>query len=594
MTRTPLRPLARILPAREAGEDPDLIEAENRHARHEEMRDRARQRAENRLRVLGLAFLAAFLVVGLRMGMLASSRPSEPVSDRRVAPISASRADITDRKGRILATNLVTNALYAQPPLMVDKENAARGLAEIFPDLNAEELLEKFNSRRKFIWLKRKLSPEQQQQVHDIGEPGLLFGPREMRLYPNGRLAAHVLGGAGFGREGVRSAEIIGVAGVEHWFDEELRDPARQGRPLELSLDLSVQATVRRVLSGGMKLLGAKSAWAVMMDANTGEVVALVSLPDFDPNQRPKPLTEGKAEDSPLFNRAAQGLFELGSVFKPLTAAMVLEQGLAAPDSMVDIATPLRFGKFRIKDFGDYGKALSVTDVVVKSSNIGSARLALKAGGGAQQAFLDSLGLFAPTTLELPEARATRPLLPKRWSEISTMTVSYGHGISVTPVHLAAAYAALVNGGYRVNPTLLKQRGTPERGERVITPETSEALRAMLRQVVTRGTATLGEVKGYQVGGKTGTAEKPKPGGGYYEEKIIASFASVFPASDPKYVLLVSLEEAVETSGPEPRRTAGWTAVPVSAEIIRRVAPLMGMRPAVEPDGAMDYRLSNY
>jgi cell division protein FtsI (penicillin-binding protein 3) len=593
MIRTPLRPLARILNARANGENPDLIEAENLRQRHAEMRDRDRQRAESRLVVLGIAFFIAFMAVGVRMGIMASAKPSEPASETGGAEVAALRADVVDRNGAILATNLVTTALYAQPPQIVDPENAAIKLAEIFPDLNAETLLEQFTSKRTFVWLQRTISPEQRQLVFEIGEPGVFFGQREMRLYPNGHLAAHVMGGAGFRNEAAEYAEIVGVGGVELTFDDRLRDPARANEPLELSIDLTIQATIERVLAGGMKLLNAKGAAAVLMDVRTGEVLSLVSLPDFDPNDRPLPLLEGDPEDSPLFNRAAQGLYELGSTFKIFTAALAMEEGVATPDTMIDTKGPLKWGKFTIRDFHDYGSSLSLSDVIVKSSNIGTARLAMEMGGGKQQAFLDQLGLFSPPALELPEAGRARPLLPKRWSELSTMTISYGHGLAASPLHLATAYASLLNGGTRIEPTLLKG-GSNTQGPRLVSPETSAALRMMLRKVVVEGTASLGEVPGYHVGGKTGTADKPNPKGGYYKEKVVATFASVFPAHDPAYVLVVTLDEPVETSGPEPRRTAGWTAVPVAAEIIRRAAPLLGMRPEIESKDGIAYSLSRY
>jgi len=588
MTRTPLRPLARILTARQKGENPDAIERENLRLRHEEMRDRARQRAEGRLLVLGVFFLCAFGAVGLRMGTLAASDPSEPRRISSVSQIVAQRADIVDRRGRLLATNLHTHSLYAQPPIMIDKEKAARDLAAIFPDLDAERLLAQFNGTRKFLWVKRKISPEQKQAVHDIGEPGLLFGPREMRLYPNGPLAAHVLGGAGFGREGVYAAEVIGTAGVERAFDGFLRDPAERGRPLELSLDLSVQSAVERVLAGGMRLMSAKGAAAVLMDARTGEVIALASLPDFDPNDRPPPPRTGEPADSPIFNRAVQGLYELGSTYKIFTAAQAMNLGLANPETQIDTQGPMTWGRFKIREFQgkDYGPRLSLSDVIVKSSNVGTARLALEIGAERQRAFLGRLGLLDPSPIELIEAPGVTPLVPKRWSEITTITASYGHGISASPLHLAAAYASVLNGGTRVAPTLLKRQAPPD-GPRVLAPEVSAAARAMLRQVVVdpRGTANFAEVPGYEVAGKTGTADKPRPqGGGYYEDKVIATFASVFPASDPRYVLVVTLDEPVETSGTEPRRSAGWTAVPVAAEIVRRAAPLLGLRPAIEPE----------
>jgi len=581
MIRTPLRPLARILKAREQGQNPDAIEAENIRLRHEETRDHDRQRAEGRLLVMGLAFFCAFVVVGARMGMLAGSVPEEPIAQASGSPIIGQRADIVDRNGRVLATNLDTHSLYAQIPDMVDPEKAARELAVIFDELDQDELLADFTGGRKFLWIRRELSPEQMQAVHDIGDPGLLFGPREMRLYPNGSVAAHILGGATYGREGVHSAEVVGVAGVEKFFDDFLRDPANEGAPLELSLDLTVQAASERVLAGGMTLMSAKGASSVLMDVHTGEIISMVSLPDFDPNDRPRVLTEGDQSDSPLFNRAVQGVYELGSVFKIFTIAQGIELGLINANTMIDTSGPLQWGRFRIRDFRNYGPELSATDVIVKSSNIGTARVALQIGADRQRDFLDTLGFLEHTPIEMVEGPTGNPLLPPNWSEISTMTISYGHGLSSSPVHLAAGYSSLLNGGYRVEPTLVRQNG-PQYGERVVSEQVSTTSRDMLRAVVDHGTASFGDVEGYEVGGKTGTADKPRPTGGYYDDRTISTFASVFPANDPRYVLILTLDEpSIEALG-EQRRTAGWTAVPVAAEMIRRVAPLLGMRPDVE------------
>ncbi|WP_342076209.1 penicillin-binding protein 2 [Yoonia sp. SS1-5] len=580
--RTPLRPLARILKARAQGENPDKIEAENKRIRHEEMADKSRQRAEGRLLVLGLAFFCAFVVIGGRMGTLAASVPEEPRASALGNPIIGQRADIVDRNGRILATNLQTHSLYAHPQEMIDPLHAAAGLAEIFPELDEEELIADFSGERKFMWIRRQISPEQMQAVHDIGSPGLLFGPREMRLYPNGPIGAHVLGGASYGREGVASAEVIGVAGVERHFDAFLRDPANEGAPLELSLDLTVQAATEQVLAGGMSIMNAKGAAAIVMDVHTGEIISLVSLPDFDPNNRPRVLTKGDQSDSPLFNRAVQGVYELGSVFKIFTVAQAMELGLVNPNTMIDTQGPLTWGRFRIRDFHDYGPELSSTDVIVKSSNIGTARIAMQIGAARQREFLGSLGFLEATPVEMVEGPTGKPLLPPNWSEISTMTISYGHGLSSSPLHLAAGYASLVNGGTRVAPTLLRQDDVAP-GERVVSAAVSRRSMDMLRQVVSRGTASFGEVPGYEVGGKTGTADKPRAsGGGYYDDKVIATFASAFPADDPQYVLIVTLDEPSENSGDKPRRTAGWTAVPIAAEIIRRVAPLLGLRPQVD------------
>jgi cell division protein FtsI (penicillin-binding protein 3) len=593
MIRIPLRPLARILDAREKGENPDAIERENKRIRHEDMQAQSRARAEGRLLVLGVFFFVAFAVIGGRMGGLATSDPVEPRSAALGSTISAARADIVDRNGSLLATNFDTHALYAQPKHMIDPNRAADGLLKVFPDLDHARLIKDFTGDRKFLWIKKKISPEQMQAVHDIGEPGLLFAPREMRLYPNGTLAAHVMWGASFGKEGVAAAEVIGVAGAEKYFDDYLRDPANGAKPLHLSLDLTVQAASERILYGGMKLMNAKGATSVLMDVHTGEVISVVSLPDFDPNDRPRPATTGDQSDSPLFNRSVQGVYELGSVFKIFTAAQAVDLGLVNASTVIDTKGPMRVGGFNIGEFQNknYGK-LSVSDIIVKSSNRGTGRMVLQIGAARQKSFLKSLGFFDPTSFEIVEAAGGKPLLPKRWTDLSAVTISYGHGLSSSPMHLAAGYAAIANGGRAVTPTLLKKTN-PVVGPRVMSEGAARAARSMLRKVVSEGTASFGEVSGYAVGGKTGTADKPKPSGGYYDKKVIATFASIFPAHDPKYVLIVTLDEPVETSGDKPRRTAGWTAVPVAAEMIRRVAPLLGMRPTVEPKNLADITLTS-
>jgi cell division protein FtsI (penicillin-binding protein 3) len=593
MIRTPLRPLARILEARQKGENPDAIERENTRIRHEQMRDSSRQRAEGRLLVLGVFFFCAFAVVGVRMGVMATTDPTEPRAAAPGSVISAARADIVDRNGNLLATNFETHALYAQPHHMIDPERAASKLLAVFPDLDKDRLLKDFTGKRKFMWIKKKISPEQMQAVHDIGEPGLLFAPRDMRLYPNGALAAHIMGGASFGKEGVHGAEVIGVAGAEKFFDGYLRDPANGNKPLELSLDMTVQAASERILYGGMKLMNAKGATSVLMDVHTGEIISAVSLPSFDPNDRPHAAITGDASDSPLFNRSVQGVYELGSVFKIFVATQAIDLGLVTADTVIDTSGPMRVGGFNIGEFNNknYGKQ-TVTGIITHSSNRGSGRLALMIGAERQQAFLKSLGFFEATPFEIVEASGGQPLLPKRWEELSSVTISYGHGLSSSPMHLAAGYAAIANGGYKVAPTLLKQDG-PKMGERLMSAQAASDARLMLRKTVSEGTASFADIPGYHVGGKTGTADKPGPRGGYLEDKVINTFASMFPAHDPQYVLIVTLDEPVETSGEKPRRTAGWTAVPVAAEMIRRIAPLLGLRPTVEPGSVADITLSS-
>ncbi len=580
MIRRPLRPLARILRARAEGTDPDLIEAEERAARLAARRRAERARAETRLLLLGLAFVLGFSAVAGRMALLSAAVPVEPRASSTAEPIRAQRADITDRNGAILATNIVTHSLYAQPQQMLDPRRAADALASIFPEIEADALFTRLTDGRRFIWIRRSISPEQRQLVHDLGEPGLLFGPRETRLYPNGPIAAHILGGASFGREGVNSAEVIGTAGVELVFEDRLRDPSRTDEPLRLSIDLGVQTALEEVLAAGMAEMSARGAMGIVMEAKTGLIRAMVSLPDFDPNFRPPLPTSGDPADSPLFNRAAQGRYELGSVLKPIAVAQALDAGTVAPTTMIDTRGPMRWGRFTIRDFRNYGPRLSVEEVIVKSSNIGTARIAVEQGARAQQDFLGRLGFFQPVPVELVEATRTTPLLPQRWSELTTMTVSYGHGIAITPLHLAAAYATLANGGYRVQPSIVERDVTPGEGERVISERTSAQMRAMLRQVVVRGTARQADVPGYAIAGKTGTADKPLPNGGYARDKVISTFAAVFPADDPEYVLLVALDEPSNRAHGNAIRTAGYTAAPVTGAAIRRIAPILGLRPS--------------
>ncbi|MTH76444.1 peptidoglycan D,D-transpeptidase FtsI family protein [Paracoccus aestuariivivens] len=582
MIRTPLRPLARILRARETGENPDVIEAENRAQRHAVIQDGARNRAQGRLFIMAMAFVLAFVTVGMRMGVMAASQPSEPRAQVTGAQIISQRADITDRHGRVLATNLLTHSLYAHPRQMVDPDAAAEKLAAIFPDLKAADLKEDFSGKRSFLWIKKKISPEQMQQVHDIGEPGLLFGPREMRLYPNDRIASHILGGSTFGKEDVASAEVVGIAGVEKAFDHWLRNPANEGAPLVLSVDLTVQAAMEEVLKNGMNIMKAKGATGILMEVKTGEVLAMASLPDFDPNDRPRPLLTGDPSDSPLFNRAVQGQYELGSTFKIFPITQAIDLKLVSPTTMINANAPMRIGKYLINEFRshNYG-TLSVTDIIVKSSNVGTVRVAQMLGADRQKDFLEKLGFFEPTPVEMSEGPTGKPLVPKRWPAVTSATVSFGHGLAASPLHLASAYATLANGGKRVSPTLVHGRARKE-GEQVISAQAAQTGVQLMRQVVVRGSGRSADVVGYEVAGKTGTADKPRPSGGYYKNKVVSTFASVFPASNPEYVLVVTLDEPTSTGPGGESRTAGATSAPVAGEMVRRLAPLLGLRPLTE------------
>lgn len=577
--RTPLRPLAHILPARAAGEDPAEIETQILQMRRAQMHDKGRRMSEWRLVLLAGLFVAGYAFIGARMGMLAAT-PVQAAQRPQLEVIEGARADILDRNGRILATNLATNVVYAELRYMQDGRRAAEHLVRIFPELNEERLAERLTSSdRGVVWIRQRLSPEQAQAVHDIGEPGLILGPREMRLYPNGALAAQILGGSGFGALGVSGAEIVGQFGLEHRLNDRLSDPELTDVPLTLTLDLGVQAVVEDVLGNGMTMFNARAASAIVMDARTGQIVAMASLPDFDPNDPPGAASFADQSLDPMFNRNVQGRFELGSVMKAFTTAQLLELGLATPESILDVPRSINIGRHEVRDFHYDGARQSVSDILVHSSNVGTIQMARMIGPELQRPFMQRLGLLDPLTVEVTEASNSRPLFEEAWTAASSQSISYGHALAITPVHVAGAFATLVNGGFAVTPTLI-QSPVAEQGERLISETTSWQMRRMFRLVATEGTARNADVPGYIVGGKTGTANKPDTvNGGYFDDRVIATFVGAFPMNDPQYVLVVSLDEPSVFAAGEMRRTAGWTAAPVSSEIVRRIAPMLGVRP---------------
>ena len=585
MIRVPLRPLAHILAVRSSGGNPDDIEKQNVNQRYITYTDLTQKRAERRLFFVGIMFLISFVLVCARMTVLASSEVSSVLTEVSPSNLISQRSNILDRNGNILATNLPTFALYARPQVMIRPQLAVKKLIKIFPDLNAKKMLTDFTGQKTFLWVKDKLSPEQRQAVHEIGEPGLMYGPREMRLYPNGRFASHVLGGTRFNNQSATNADMVGNAGVEATFNNYLSDRADEGKALQLSLDLSVQAAVENILGGSMNIMRAKGATSIVLDVITGEIITMVSLPDFDPNNRQIEFAGDDADNNPLFNRAVQGVYELGSTYKVFTVAKALDLGLVDPETEIDVFRKTNILGTAVRDDHYKVPKLSVTDILTESSNVGTATLAAKIGKNNQISMLKDLGLFHPTEVELIEANGITPLKPKKWIDSSTVTISYGYGLSMSPLHLAVAYATLINGGYKVIPTILKQ-DNKDLGRRVISAETSNQLRKILRSVVQRGTATLGNVEGYEVGGKTGTANKQKVGArGYDNDRVVSTFVSFFPVKSPRYVLLVSFDEPSYRGGKEKNeRSAGWTAVPVAAEIIKRIAPLLNLRPSSETD----------
>lgn len=550
-----------------------------------------------RIWLIAVLFALCFATIGWRLGVTAMSGAVHEIAalPEQKTPLSGHRADIVDRRGRLVAMNTWGYGAYANPKNIQHKQKALTALTRIFPETPAEFWAKKLNAPGAFVWLRARITPEQAQAIHDIGDPGLLYSRRQVRTYPNGALAAHVIGGMGRGAQSVKDVELRPTGGIESALDGRLRNPEQLDTPVVLSLDLAVQAAVEELLGAGMKVFGASGAAAIVMEARSGEILALASLPDFDPN---KPIGQRQVDNDghgsdPRFNLAAQGVYELGSTFKIFTTANALELGVVEPDTLVDADAPMEFGRFTIGEYNNknYGPELSVTDVIVKSSNVGTARLALEIGKERQQEFLRALGVLDPSGVELAEAQNNAPLLPKVWSDTSAITISYGHGISVSPLHLAAAYASLANGGFKVTPTLLHQKER-QRGVRVMRGDVSRASVDMLRQVVLRGTARKAEVPGYEVAGKTGTADIAKKGA-YDKLRSVNTFAAVFPASAPKYVVVVTLFNPKNTfeAGQDDGITAGASVTRVTGSIIGRIAPLLGLRPAVPP-GSAEQKLS--
>lgn len=574
--------LIRVL-AEEAGAEEVLADrAVRRRKRQAERRKLLGDRAQLRLVLVSVVFLACFGALGGKMAFLAASEPSEPRISRgaQTEALASGRRAIVDRRGRLLAVDLPVHAIYAHPRELtaagVDPEYAARMLAQTIEGVDEGEQRELLSKRKGLVWVKRPATPAERQKVHDLGIPGVHFGERETRVYPAGRMGAHILGGYKVEEETVFHATLAGRSGVERALDEELRDPHKTGEPLALSIDLTAQTALTRIMDEALKRYNAKAGAAVLMDARNGEIISLVSLPDFDPNFRPD--AKKVRATRPMMNRAAEGVFELGSTFKLFLAAQAIDQGVARLDTMVDTTGPIVMGGHKIRDFHRMPPRMSLRDVIIESSNTGTSRLALAIGPDAQRAFLDRLGFLESTSLEIAESRLGQPILPRRWGRLQTMTISFGHGLAATPLHLAAGYATMVNGGLRVRPTLRKDAPKPTEADRIISPETSFAMRDLLRAIVAEGTGRKANVPGYEVGGKTGTADKPKPGG-YHRDKTIGTFASVFPTSNPKYVLIITLDEPVEYVNGKALRTAGWTAAPVTGVAIRHLAPILGMRP---------------
>lgn len=476
------------------------------------------------------------------------------------------RADIVDRNGVLLAVNLSTASLYANPQVIIDVEEAAKKLNKYFPELDMDTLRSRLDSKKTFVWIKRNLTPKEEYEVNALGIPGLYFRDEEKRIYPHNELMAHVLG--------FINNDGQGVSGVERQFDQYLvgtDDVGDLNKPLKLSVDVRVQSVVHDVLYDALKEYNAIGASAVVMDVNTGEVVSMVSLPDFDLNN---PVDKGQ------FNRATYGVYEMGSTFKTFNMALGFELGDISMKDKYDVSKPLKISHFTIRDYHPKGGELTIPEIFMYSSNIGCAKIAMDIGAENQRDFLDRLGLLSETDIELPER--AMPLYPSSWGKISAMTISYGHGIAVTPIHMAKAMSSMVNGG-NLHPATLLFKGKDDviKSTRVISQATSDKVRKLMRIAVKYGTGEKADISGYLVGGKTGSADKPNKGR-YNESAIISSFVAAFPMNKPKYTVFVMLDEPVGNKSTGGYATGGMIAAPAVGKIIERIAPILGVIPVDE------------
>jgi len=500
---------------------------------------------------------------------LPSNMPPPPPSD--AGPHT--RAMVTDRNGEILAISLPTAGLYANPREMIDTDDAAQKLKSVLPRLDLEMVRARLASEKQFVYLARNLTPNEHLAVNNLGIPGIYFQSTERRRYPQGRVAAHVLGGV--------DVDARGVAGVERAFDQSLRDSAE---PLRLSLDVRVQAAMRDELSQSMAEFHAIGACGIVMDVRTGEVIAMVSLPDFDAN---KP---GEATNEQRFNRALTGMYEPGSTFKLQTAAMALDSGAAQLWSTFDAAHDIHIGRFTIQDFQGKHRVLELPEVIAYSSNLGAAHIAQQVGADRQRSWLQSMGMFTRVGIELPEQGQPIVQPAANWKEIATMTVGFGHGIAVSPLHVVRGTAVLANGGMMLRPTILEREEPPDE-HRIMQQSTSDTVRKLMRLVVTDGYGKPADVPGYFVGGKTGTAEKTM-GHGYRKHANISAFMSVFPMNAPRYAVYFMLDEPKGNASTGGYSTAGAVSAPGAGRVIARIGPMLGLMPETVTAAATQAGLS--
>src|SRR6516165_977432 len=537
-------------------------------------------KARARIGLAIVAFAAVYAVIAVRLVLFALA--SNNHAAHRVVSgdaIATARPDILDKNGEVLATDVRVPSLYAEPRRLIDVDEAVEMLTADLPDLDATELRERLASRRGFVWLKRDINPEQQREIYRQGLPGIGFLNENKRAYPNGAEVSHLIGRVDIDNQG--------TAGIERWLDNQglaalhLAGLAtdRLQTPVELAVDLRVQHAMRVELAKAREKFKAIAAAGLVLNVRTGEIVSMVSEPDYDPNVPHNP------RDPSLINRLTTGVYEMGSTFKAFTVAMGLDSGKVTLKSSFDAHNPLHYGKFDIHDFEPMQRSLTVPEIFTYSSNIGAARIAMAMGIDAHKTFLKKMGQLDRLRTELPES--AEPIVPKRWGELNTITIAFGHGLSVAPLQAVMGVAALVNGGILIPPTFLRRTEAEAAGlgKQVIKPQTSEMMRYLMRLNVEKGTASKADVPGYYIGGKTGTADKVVFGR-YSKTKVLTDFMAVIPADQPRYLLLIMLDEPHATPESHGFKTSGWNAVPTGGAVVARIAPLLGIEPRPGLPGA--------
>ena len=536
----------------------ELIAAKN-------LDDNATKMPMLRSQFIGMTFMAGFVILGLKAGYLTLFRPLDlaRTSAQAEAMKQAPRADIIDRNGVLLATSLPSFSLYADPEKIWDAAETATAIRTVFPQLEQEDLIDKLASTKRFVWIKRRMTPQQKQEIWALGQPGLEFEEETKRVYPMGQVAGHMIGAI--------NGEGRGIDGLERGL-EGLLTTGDLSRQLKLSLDSRVQTIVEAELGEAAAKYRANHGAAAIMDIRTGEIIAAASWPAIDPNRY------GSFSDAARTNVFNSSLFEMGSTFKPFTFAVAIEDKLIDENSQFNVSRPLQIGDFAISDYHGTKSVLSAREVLEYSSNIGTGLIARMVGAPRLIGFFDSLGLLSKVNGEI--MGAPRPRIPRKWGVIHTVTTSYGQGLSVSPLAVLAAYGALANGGIYIKPTFIAKNGnSPTTGRRVISTETSRKIVSLLRAVVTSGTGQTAQADYYLVGGKTGTANKPvTQGTGYDASKRVSSFAGIFPANNPQYAFLFLLDEPQGIDGGA--ATANIVTGPSVSRIVTRVAPMLGVAPS--------------